>query len=159
MSKSSTDLWFSYGVDEGLSFSGVGVWAAYCLPHVRSRLDLRVVRRRMIEEIVCWPCWCDCEAVDGLVVDFRRSPAFAFVIDRACTRRRRHGLTFKNGEREMKQMHGESPLATRELTARRSRQMALADCQRPAMWLLYFEHQRPTPYLRMKRPLPSASLV
>ena len=60
----------------------------------------------MIEEIVCWPCWCDCEAVDGLVVDFRRSPAFAFVIDRACTRRR-HGLTFGNGEREVKQMHGD----------------------------------------------------
>ena len=106
MRKSSTDLRFSCGIDEDLSFSGVDVWAARCLPRVHSRLDLRAVRRRMIEEIVCWPCWCDCEAVDGLVVDFGRSHAFAFVIDQECTRRR-HRLTFGNSERGVKQMHGD----------------------------------------------------
>ena len=105
MRKSSTGLRFSCGIDDGLSFNGVDVWAAHCLPRVHSRFDLRAVRRRMIEEIVCWPCWYDCEAVDGLVVDCRWSPAFAFVIDQECTRLR-HRSTFGNSER-VKQMHGD----------------------------------------------------
>ena len=48
-------------------------------------------------------------------------------------------------------------MVTGELTGRRSRQIELADCQHLEMRLLYFEHQRPIPCLRMKSPLRSAS--